>query len=301
MRTSIWGLAFIVASLLLPCSARAQDALPPLPPPAVEPQPPSPPPQAAPAAPPALAPPAPPAPAVALPPTPYAYARPARGPAGYSGAEPTHAPGYSLWLGGSLGFLAYSGGLYINDPNPPAGNSGIETTGNFVRPGAALQIDVGARLARRYIPYLTLELGIMGAGRRFDGTSTKAGTSFLGLGFRYLAGDVDSVSFASDISFGFRKFQVTNPSGTWSASGFEIFRLGFGAEVRLSTRATISPMLTLSGGALSDTSGYIEFAPGQSDAQIPRFTGNASIPGGYQQSYFAIVLGCGVHVDLFGK
>src|SRR5438105_3220535 len=73
-----------------------------------------------------------------------------------------HAPRYSLWLGGRVGLLAYSGGLYVNDPYLGT----IETTGNFVRPGVGLEVDVGARLARRYIPYFGLELGVMGAGHR---------------------------------------------------------------------------------------------------------------------------------------
>jgi hypothetical protein len=208
-----------------------------------------------------------------------------------------HAPTDSLWLGGSAGIIAYSGGLYLD----PYSTSGVESTGNFVRSGAALQADVGARLGRRYIPYVTLELGLVGAGRRFEGTSTSASTSFVGVGFRYLAGDVDNVSFASDISFGWRKFQVSNASGTWSASGLELFRLGFGAEIRLSTRTTLSPMITLSGGTLTDTSGTIQFAPNQPDGQTgPLFSGGGPIPSDSQQTYFALVFGCGVHVDLLG-
>lgn len=295
MRANIWAGASLVAVLLLDGSARAQQALPPLPPPTAEPPPPPPPP-------PASEPPPPPAPAAAPAPGQYAYAPPPAGPAGLSKAEGTHAPAYSLWLGGGLGLLVYSGGLFVSDPQPAPGSSGIETTADFVRPGLAVQVDVGARLAHRYIPYVTLELGFVGAGRRFDGTPTSASTSFIGTGFRYLAGDANSVSFVGDISFGFRKFQVSNATGTWSASGFEIFRLGFGAEIRLSTRVTLSPMLTLSGGALTDTSGNIQFAPKQPDMQTqPLFNGNAPIPGASQQSYFAIVLGCGVHFDLFGK
>ncbi|HXN34421.1 MAG TPA: hypothetical protein VN894_21310 [Polyangiaceae bacterium] len=292
MRASVRGAAFIVATLLFAGSARAQQALPPLPTPTAEPPVPLPT-----AAPPASQPPPPPPAAAGAPPrNAYPYARPPRGPAAY--AERKHAPEYALWLGGSGGLLAYSGGLYINDP---LSTSGVETTGNFVRPGLALQADVGARLARRYIPYLTLEVGLVGAGRRFEGMPTNASTSFVGIGFRYLAGDVDSVSFASDISFGWRKFQVSNATGTWSASGFEIFRLGFGAEIRLSTRATVSPMITLSGGTLTDTSGNIQFAPNQPDLQTqPLFEGTA-IPSAYQQTYFAIVVGCGVHVDLLGE
>ncbi len=210
-------------------------------------------------------------------------------------ADRPHAPEYSLWVGGSLGFLAYNGGLFINN------QSGTETTGNFVRSGAALEADIGARVARRYIPYLMIEQGIMGAGHRFTGTSTSASTQFLGVGFRYLAGDVDTVSFASDVSVGIRKFQVSNSTGTWSTSALEIFRLGFGVDVRLSTWLTITPMVTITGGTPTDTSGNITFAPNQPDLEThPDFTGDSGIPATNQYSYYAIVVGCGVHLDLFG-
>jgi hypothetical protein len=211
-----------------------------------------------------------------------------------------------MWLGGRAGLLAYSGGLYINNQQTGA----IETTGNFIRPGLGLEIDVGARLAKRYMPYLGLELGVAGAGHRFDAT-TRASTAFFGVGFRYLAGDVDTVSFASDLSVGMRQFQVANGGGTWTASGLEIFRLGLGAEVRISNYFTMSPMITLSGGTLHDTSGRVAFAPNQGDGQtgpgtiLPTgaylpFAQNGSIPSGAETSYYAIVIGCGAHADLFG-
>ncbi|MDP8999798.1 MAG: hypothetical protein M3O46_06780, partial [Myxococcota bacterium] len=288
--TRVSGGAFLVAALLVQSSARAQQTLPPLPPPTAEP----------PATLPPAAPPGPESPpatptAAAPPPTQYPYAPPPTGPSGLSRAG-TQAPAYSLWLGAGMGLLIYSGGLFVNAPSPPSGSSGIETTADFVRPGLAIQADVGARMAYRYIPYVTLELGIMGAGRRFEGTATTASTSFIGTGFRYLAGDANSVSFVGDISFGFRKFQVSNATGTWSASGLELFRLGFGAEIRLGPRVAVSPMLTLSGAALTDTSGNIQFALNQPDHQThPLYQGNGPIPGAAQQSYFAIVLGCGVH------
>jgi hypothetical protein len=213
-------------------------------------------------------------------------------------------------LGGRASLLAYAGGLYINDQTVGS----AETTGNFVRPGLGLEVDVGARLARRYIPYFALELGLMGAGHRFDNSPsvTTAHTTFAGLGFRFLAGDVNSVSFASDLSFGLRTFTVQNATGSWSAQGIEIFRLGLGAEVRVSNQFTLSPMVTLSGGTLTDVSGHISFAPAQGDMQTQPGTVNpvmmfvpfdhsTSIPSNAQTSYYAIVLGCGGHVDLFGK
>jgi hypothetical protein len=207
-----------------------------------------------------------------------------------------HAPNYSLWLGGRLGILGYGGGVFT-DPR----TNNTETTGNFVTNGLALEIDVGARIARHFIPYLAAELGLVGAGHRFDGTSAKAGTSFLGFGVRMLAGDVDSVSFISDLSFGLRSMQVSSDGSTWSASGFEILRLGLGVDIRLSNRVTLSPLLTISGGTLTDTNGSVGYAPNQGDNLSGTPFGNGSIPQSDRTSYESIVIGCGAHVDLFGR
>jgi hypothetical protein len=209
--------------------------------------------------------------------------------------ESKHAPPFSLWLGGRLGVLAYMGGLYAFGANQ------IETVGNFVQPGLALELNAGARIARRYIPYFAFEIGLMGAGHRFDQTSTRANTSFFGFGFRYLSGDVDRAAFVSDLSIGLRTFQVSNGTGTWSATGLEILRAGLGAEIRLSTLFTLSPMATIAWSSVSDTSGHISYAPNQGDGLTgPVFQNGQSI-GSAQTSYVAFVLGCGGHFDLFGK
>lgn len=205
--------------------------------------------------------------------------------------EPVHAPKYALYLGGRLGVLLYGGGMYQDQ------NGNVTKTSAYVGNGLALEADVGARISRRYIPYLALELGLVGPGSAFQGANASAGTSFLGIGFRFLAGDVNSVSFASDLSFGFRRFQVTNGS-TWSASAFEFLRLGLGAEIRLTSAFTLSPMVTLSGGTLTDTSGTANFGPGQ--GAPPSFVNSGQIPSWAQTGYLAIVLGCGAHFDLFG-
>ena len=60
-----------------------------------------------------------------------------------------------------------------------------ETTGNFLGNGVAPQIDVGARISYRYIPYLFWEHGFMGQGHRFDGSQARSSTDFYGIGFRY--------------------------------------------------------------------------------------------------------------------
>jgi hypothetical protein len=206
------------------------------------------------------------------------------------------APEYSLWLGGRLGLLTYGGGFYRDPP----GNT-IETTGNFVRPGVGLEVDVGARLASRFIPYLALELGLIGPGHRFDQAGAQASTYFYGVGLRYVAGDVNHIGFAGDLSLGFRTLQITSGSSTWDATGLEIFRLGLGVDIRVQRRITLSPMATLSGGTLTATRGNVNFAPNQGDGRTgPAFAEGSSIPSNSQAGYYTISVGCGIHADLLG-
>jgi hypothetical protein len=289
--------ALAIVSSSVAATAGAQ-GLPPLPPPAPQVQPPAAAPGATlpdqdvqpsspvPAPPPvSRAPPAPP------PPPPVVYVEP---------APPPHAPPFSLWLGARVGLLAYAGGLYVNDQN----TGSEETTGNFVQPGLGVEMDVGARLAQRYIPYLALEWGFVGTGHRFEGStaSTSAHTRFIGGGFRYLSGDANAISFASEISFGVREFDVSSGSSTYTLSGVEIFRLGLGPEIRVNTLVTLSPMLSFSWGTMHDTGGNVAFAPNQGDGQqSPLFTGSGNIPGWAQATYYAIFIGCGAYADLFGK
>jgi hypothetical protein len=199
-------------------------------------------------------------------------------------------------VGGRAGVLAYGGSLYVD----PGG--GLETTGNFVTPGLGLEADVGARLATHYIPYLAVEIGVVGVGRRFEGQNAKANTTFFGGGFRYVGGDFHSIALAGEISLGIRRFEVTEAAAVWSATGFEILRLGLGVEVRLTRHLTLSPMTTVSGGTLTGTQGYVAFAPNQRDGLTgPPFANGSAIPGSAQQSYYAVVIGCGLHADLLGR
>src|SRR5579864_1069844 len=192
MMRALAVLTFSTVALLAAGVVAAQEQpgnLPPLPPPSSQP----PPYQPAPAAQPYQPPPSQPVYAAPPPPPPVVYIEP---------PSETHAPKYSLWTGARLGFLGY-GGHFFDYPTGP-NTLETETSGNFISNGLALQLDVGARIARRYIPYVGLELGGVKAGHRFDGTGATAGTQFIGIGFRYTGGDVDEVGFVSDLSFGFR-------------------------------------------------------------------------------------------------
>jgi hypothetical protein len=83
-------------------------------------------------------------------------------------------------------------------------------------------------------------------------------------------------------------------------SGLEIFRLGLGAEIRISTLFVISPMAQLSGGTMTDTSGSVTYAPNQGDGLTHPTYQNGQVINA-QRGYLILGLGCGAHFDFFGK
>jgi hypothetical protein len=291
-----------VAALMLLFSTRAgaQQPLPPLPPPSSDPG--APPPAAPPAAAPVDAPASgrgAPAPEAA--PPPVAVAEPSPAPHGESRLddekphEPTHAPKFSLWLGGSLRALGYGGNFYDNEQGKK------ETTGNFLGNGLGLELDVGARLGKRYMPFLFVEHGFMGAGHRFAGSDAKSSSDLYGVGFRYTAGDVDSAGFLTELAIGVRTVTVTGGGQTYKMSALEIFRLGLGAEIRISTLFVLSPMAHLSAGVMDSTSGTVAYsADGSKDGiKEPTFRNGDSVNA--ERGYVVLGIGCGAHFDVFGK
>lgn len=204
-------------------------------------------------------------------------------------------PKYSLWAGGRVGLIGFDDDFYENDRNNP------ETTGNFVKTGLSLEADVGVRLARRYIPYVGFELGLHPAGHRFDGESAQAYSTFVGIGFRSVWIDfAESAGFLTDLSFGLRTVGVSSGGQVYKMTSLELFRLGLGVELRMSPIFTLSPMLTLSGGAMNDSSGSVNYGPGQGDGLThPTYQNGAPIDS--QRGYIVVGLGCGGHFDLFAK
>jgi hypothetical protein len=236
------------------------------------------------------------APAPAAPPV---YAPPAPAPPSVVYVEaPSHpmpSPRYSLWIGGRAGLLGFDDDFYADAAGRP------ETTGNFVRPGVGFEVDVGMRLARRFIPYAGFELGLHNAGHRFEGDpSAGAHSTFFGLGFRSVWVDIGpQIGFLTDLSIGYRTVTVTADSGTYSMSALELFRLGVGIDIRLARAFTISPMLTLSGGAMTNTSGSITFAQSGDGITHPTYEDGHGIDT--QRGYLVVNLGCGAHFDLFPR
>lgn len=232
------------------------------------------------------------------PPQPYYYPQQPPPPVAHAvPPEPeTHAPKYSLWTGARLSYMGFGFSFYVNEQRQE------ETTGNFIGNGVAPQLDLGARISYRYIPYLFWEHGFMGQGHRFEGSQARSSTDFYGIGFRYLSGDVDSVSFLTDLAIGKRVVSVTNGSQSYSMSGLAFFRLGLGAEIRVATLFALTPVASISSGALNDSEGDIAFAcaPNCVDgSQGPTYKNGQVIQSA--RTYVVLSLGLGIHFDVFGK
>jgi hypothetical protein len=185
--------------------------------------------------------------------------------------------------------------------NPPT--STTEWTTQIVKPGATLEADVGVRLARRFTPFVFYERAVLGTGQRFAGDSgTSAYSELYGLGIRFTAGDVDTAGFLTEISIGQRTVGVNANGQSYRMSGFEYFKLGLGAEIRLSSLLVLSPLASLSTGTLTGTSGSIDFSTkGSAPDGIthPPYENGASIQD--QRGYVMLSITCGAHFDLLGK
>jgi hypothetical protein len=282
------ALALGAAVLLASPAALAQqppESLPPLPADAAPPPPP--PPTGEP-------PPPPPPPSSALPPPSAPPPAPSPGP------REKHAPRYALWVGARLGVLGFGGGFYgVSEGNPPV--STTEWTTRIATPGPTAQADIGVRLGRRFTPFVFYERAALGVGRRFEGESgVSAYSELYGLGLRFAAGDVDNAAFLTEISIGERTVGVRTGAQSYTMSGFEYFKLGLGAEIRLSTHLVLSPLASLSTGALTNTSGSVTFsAAGSADGVThPPYENGASIQD--QRGYVMLSLTCGAHFDLLG-
>lgn len=229
---------------------------------------------------------------------PYYYQQPPPPAAPPSPPEPeTHAPKYSLWAGARLSYVGFGLSFYENEKGEG------ETTGNFLGNGLAPQLDIGARVARRYIPYLYWEHGFMGQGHRFAGTEAKSTSDFYGIGIRFVSGDVDEVGFLSDLSIGKRVVTVSNGSQSYSMSGLEFFRLGLGAEIRVATLFALTPLVSISGGSMNDTEGDISFGCAATTCtdgvSKPTYTNGKVI--NTPRAYVVLSAGLGIHFDIFGK
>ena len=207
--------------------------------------------------------------------------------------QPTHTPRFSLYTGARLNFTGWAGGFFVNELGER------ETTGNFAGVGPSFQLDVGARVARRYIPFLFFEQSFYRQGHRFDGSDASSSGQFYGLGFRFASvGEYTDVGFLSELAVGMRSVRVSEqPERTMS--GTRVLRLGLGAR-SASRRCSPSRPGDDRGRLAQDASGTITYSAAGSGDGItqPRFQDRTIRDGA---TYVHLGVGIGGHFDIFGK
>lgn len=244
---------------------------------------------------------------------------PARGypdgfPQGYPGAypqvyvadplppPPPTSPRTALWVGARVGYEAPIASAFTS------GTGARYSERSLIGPGPSLEVDVGGRFGRRFLPYFYVSrlLGSAGstsevppalliAGTPVDPRAgpvsarvSSSSTTVLGVGLRHAFG-TDDVGFTLELVYGYRITRVTFADGSrLRADAAGEFKLGIGVDLRLSPTFSLSPMAYLGLGSYGDVTIEGPTTP-EKNAQVGTET------HGY------VGLGLGGHFDLFGR
>ena len=169
------------------------------------------------------------------------------------------APWASLFVGARAGVLFPFGYAYATGRDYYY-EYGEEWAG-LATGGPLVEGDLGVRFARAFVLYGFWEHAWMGkgsdpswrapSGSNF-GDQTSATTDYTGLGFRW-SSRPNNVGFLVDVGLGYRWFRERWASGAkFDLSGFGEFRVGLGADIRITRLFSLTPLVTLSGGSFSD-------------------------------------------------
>jgi hypothetical protein len=168
--------------------------------------------------------------------------------------KPKHrAPKTAFWAGARIGYFIPFGNLWLRE-NPPNSQSFDEVKwSHYASSGPMFELDVGARLGRAYNLFFLWERASLGTGSEqpdaFGGQKTGE-SDYYAIGLRF-SSDPDKVGFLTEIDLGWRRFRARWEDGTelqMTEAPLE-FRLGLGADIRVSPIFTISPLVTLGLGA----------------------------------------------------
>lgn len=163
---------------------------------------------------------------------------------------PERAPAYALWTGARFGIFIPYGALYTDRALVTTPFEDVATS------GPAMELDVGARFARRFVAYAFLEQTFLGTGRSSAWTAPHGGqsapsTEALGAGLRWES-NPDGLGIVADVAVAERWFTVHWADGTTlRMSGPADVHVGLGASWRIVQRLTLSPMMSVFSGAFS--------------------------------------------------
>ena len=217
--------------------------------------------------------------------------------------KPHHvAPKTALWAGARIGWFLPFGSLWAE---PVAiDRYGYVEYGNvpwsdYASSGAAFELDVGARLGRRYNLFIAWEHAALGGGKDdparlppaadSDAGPESASSDYYAIGVRF-SSDPDRVGFLTEFALGFRRFYAEWADGTelmMTDAPFE-FRIGLGADIRLGPAFSLSPMFNLGFGSFGEAEW--RFSNGDTEGVFQ--------PADERDAHGWIGLGIGAHFDL---
>lgn len=165
--------------------------------------------------------------------------------------KPKHrAPKTAFWLGARVGYFVPFGNLLLRDT--PQGWDEYKWS-ELASSGPMFELDVGARVSRHYNVFFTWEHANLGTGAQDptpDGKQTSASSDYYAIGLRF-SSDADRVGFLTEIDLGWRRFHAEWENGA-TLDMYEApleFRIGLGADIRITNFFSLSPMVTLGAGA----------------------------------------------------
>ena len=168
--------------------------------------------------------------------------------------EPQHiAPSNALWVGARTGWFLPFGDVRAQCAD--AGCYHVNTIGwrRYASPGPLIELDAGARISRNYAFFLMWERAWLGAGSGPPEGQNGGTTDFFALAVRF-SSDPDELGFLTEIAFGYRRARIdlgSNDTLRLDNAPFEA-RLGLGADIRINSTFSLSPLVSLGVGRFDD-------------------------------------------------
>jgi len=206
--------------------------------------------------------------------------------------KPHHvAPKTAFWLGARGGYFIPFGNLWLD--YSPAGYEEVKWS-EYASPGPMFELDIGMRFGRYYNVFLLWERASLGTGSAEPdarGGQKSGDTDYYAIGLRF-SSDPDRVGFLTEIDIGYRRFRARWEDGSelrMTEAPLE-FRIGLGADIRLSKLFSLSPLVTLGAGAFGDAE-FVDKDDNKTDA---------TSPGSEVAGHGWLTLQLGGHFDIAG-
>jgi len=204
------------------------------------------------------------------------------------------APKTAFWAGLRLAYFVPFGTLWFDGNYDGLGGLAYRRRmfSAYASPGPAAEVDVGARLGRRYNIFAMWERASLGAGNLDPdsfGGQQRGNTNFYGVGFRFST-HPDSVGMLIEVGFGYRTLKTYWANGNELSLDGTFFegRIGLGVDLRISKWLSLSPMVVFSQGSFTSV---------QFSGPTVRYGGFTPYDQEGQYNTFSLQLGA--HADVF--